>query len=97
MDSVIIFLHSLLPLLCIVDLLAVYWKAKLMKRYCGITAGDFFVSFFILYNKSGREMYGSKRRRKFMLANNRVNYFIYSSIILFFLLLLVYGSNIFKF
>ena len=97
MDSAIEFIHTLMPTLFVVAVIALIIKMVLIFSNKGFDVLAFIISFFRLYSKSDLEMTTKKKRVNYMKYNNYINYYFYVFLFLFVLMLIIFKTNIFSY
>jgi hypothetical protein len=97
MDSVIQFIHLLMPGFYVAAALAFILKIILVFNTKGFDLPAFIISFFRLYGESELNMTSNKKRLNYMKFNNYLNYYLYSFILLFIIMLLVFQKNMFTY
>ena len=96
MDAVIEFIHSLMPALFVLAILALLVKIILIFSTKGFDILALLLSFFRLYTKSDLDMTSKKKRINYMRYNNYINYYFYVFLFLFTLMLIIFKRNIFS-
>ncbi len=89
MEKVLIFIHTSMPVLYVVILLAIVIKIVIVSKYRSPDFVLIFLSFFKIYAQSEYAT-NSNSRKKYMLYNNLINFAIYAFLLLFILMLIIF-------
>jgi hypothetical protein len=96
METALVFIHTAMPVIYAAVLVAGIVKFIMVARYKEPDFVVFLMSFFKIYSQANLNAMGVKRRR-YMLANNIINFFFYFAVLLFVLMLITYGGDVFKY
>ena len=92
MESVLQTIHILMPAFHVLLALSLILKIILMVSFRSFDLPYLFLSYFRFYSESEKRMSGNTRRRRYVTANNYINFYAYFWIFLCTINLLFFGS-----